>query len=368
MDGLSAASILGLGGFVVGLAYGAVVQRTDFCTMGAVSDIVLMGDYRRFRAWLAAIAVALLGTQALSLAGAVDIERSMYLTPRLGWLGAVLGGLLFGFGMTLTGGCISKNIVRLGGGNLKSLVVIMVTGVFAYMAIRGLFAPLRLSLEQASAVDLRQAGIRSQGLPAILAAAVPVPPSTLAAVLTVLVAGALAVFCFRDARFRASPVIAAGGVGVGLLVAAGFFVTGVLARDDFEPVRLASLTFVAPAGEALVYLMTFTGAAITFGIAAVAGGIVGGFLVAIARGTFRLETFANVEDTIRHLVGAALMGIGGVLALGCSIGQGVTGVSTLSLQSWIAFASIIIGATLGIKFLEEGSLRGALRALVARRP
>ncbi|MEJ2433672.1 MAG: YeeE/YedE thiosulfate transporter family protein, partial [Pseudolabrys sp.] len=133
MDGLSVTTIVGLGGFAVGLVFGGVVQRTNFCTMGGISDLVLMGDGRRFRAWLLAIAGAIIGTQALYFGGVIDIDKSIYLTPNLGWLGAIVGGAMFGFGMTQTGGCASKTLVRLGGGNLKSLVAMVVLGIFAYM-------------------------------------------------------------------------------------------------------------------------------------------------------------------------------------------------------------------------------------------
>jgi hypothetical protein len=147
---------------------------------------------------------------------------------------------------------------------------------------------------------------------------------------------------------------------------AGWFVTGVLAADEFNPVQLASITFVAPAGESLQYLMTFTGSTINFGIAVVGGVIVGGFLMAVATGTFRVESFVDRQDLTRHLGGAVLMGSGGVLALGCTIGQGISGMSTLALGSMIAWLSILGGGYLGLKYLEEGSFGGAIRAVFAR--
>lgn len=366
MPELSVITIVALAGFAVGLVFGGAVQRTNFCAMGGISDALLMGDTRRFRAWLLAIAVAIIGSQALQFAGVVDLNKSIYLSANLGWLGAILGGLMFGFGMTMTGGCTSKTLVRLGAGNLKSLIVILVLGIFAYMTLRGLLAVPRTQLESATNIDLARRGLSNQNLGEMAGAAVGLPALIGHAIVAVALALLFLAICFKDEGFRRSPRNIAGGVIVGLCVIAGWLVTGVLGADEFNPVPLASLTFVAPAGESLQYLMTFTGATINFGIAVTAGVIVGGFLMAIATGTFRVETFADREDLLRHLGGAALMGTGGVMALGCTIGQGITGMSTLSLGSLIAWLSILSGGYLGIKYLEEGSLGGAIRAVFVR--
>jgi uncharacterized protein len=366
MPELSVTTLVGLGGFAVGLVFGAVVQRTNFCTMGGISDAMLIGDTRRFRAWLLAIAVAIIGSQALHFAGVVDLNKSIYLSANLGWLGAIIGGLMFGFGMTQTGGCASKTLVRLGAGNLKSLVVIIVLGIFAYMTLRGLLALVRLQLETATNIDLTTRGLTNQNLGEMAGVAIGLP----ATVARVTVAAALALLflaiCFKDASFRGSARNIVGGAVVGLCAIGGWLVTGVLAADEFNPLPLASITFVAPAGESLQYLMTFTGATINFGIAVTAGVIVGGFLMAVATGSFQVEGFADRDDLVRHLGGAALMGTGGVLALGCTIGQGITGMSTLSLGSMIAWLSILCGGYVGIKYLEEGSFGGAIKAVFAR--
>jgi uncharacterized membrane protein YedE/YeeE len=365
MGGLSVTTVVGLGGFVIGLVFGAVVQKTNFCTMGGLSDLVLMGDGRRFRAWLLAIAVAIIGTQALYFGGVVDIDKSIYLSSNLGWLGAILGGAMFGFGMTQTGGCASKTLVRLGGGNLKSLVVMLVLGIFAYMTLRGLLAVARLQIETTN-IDLKLRGLNNQNLGEMAGAAIGLPAAPARAAVAAALALLFLVICFKDAGFRHSfPNIVAGLV-IGLCAVAGWLVTGVLAVDEFNPVQLASITFVAPAGEALQYLMTFTGATINFGIAVIGGVIVGSFLMAVATGSFRVESFVDRQDLTRHLSGAMLMGAGGVLALGCTIGQGITGMSTLSLGSMIAWLSILGGGYLGIKYLEEGSFGGAIKAVFAR--
>jgi uncharacterized membrane protein YedE/YeeE len=365
MNEVSATTIVALGGFAIGLVFGAVVQRTNFCTMGGISDLVLMGDGRRFRAWLLAIAVAIIGTQALDLWGAIDINKSIYLSANLGWLGAIIGGAMFGFGMTQTGGCANRTLVRLGSGNLKSLIVIIVLGIFAYMTLRGFLALPRLQIETTN-VDLAARGLTNQNLGEMAGAAIGMAAMPARAIVAAALALLFLVICFKDAAFRRSPENIVAGIVVGLAAVAGWFVTGVLGADEFNPVQLASVTFVAPVGESLQYLMTFTGATLNFGIAVVGGVIVGSFLMAMATGTFRVESFVDRQDLTRHLGGAMLMGSGGVLALGCTIGQGISGMSTLALGSMIAWLSILGGGYVGIKYLEEGSFGGAIKAVFAR--
>lgn len=363
---MSLSTLIGLLGFVTGLAFGATAQRTNFCTMGGVSDAVLLNDYRRLRAWVLAIAVAVAVSESLHLAGVLDLGRSIYLGASFGWLGAILGGLMFGFGMTLAGGCGSRTLVRLGAGNLKSLLVVFVLGLFAFMTLRGLIGLVRVNVIESTNLDLARLDIGSQGVPELAAVAFGLSPASARGLVTVVVVAGLLWWCLKDARFRASPRDVIAGVIIGLLIPAGWIITGVVGADPFEPTPLASLTFVAPVGESLIYLMLFTGTTITFGVAAVGGVIAGAALAAVAFGTFRLESFTSASDMLRHLAGGALMGTGGVLALGCTIGQGITGLSTLALGSVLAFLSIVAGAVCGLKYLEEGSLARALRALAAR--
>jgi uncharacterized membrane protein YedE/YeeE len=366
MGELGTTAILGLGGLFVGLVFGAVVQRTNFCTMGGVSDWILMEDGRRLRAWALAAAVALIGTQLLHMTGRIDTTKSMYLAPSFGWFGAILGGLMFGFGMTKTGGCASRTLVRFGAGNLKSLIVLMVMGIVAYMTMRGLLAPLRAQMETATSLNLGALGMKAAGLNDLLARATGFSANAARVAAIVLIGGGIIWFCFGDAEFRRSKRDILAGVGVGLTVIAGWVVTGILAADEFAPVPLGSLTFAAPMGESLQYLMTFTGSTLNFGIAVTAGVILGSFFAAVASGTFHLESFADRDDLLRHLGGAALMGVGAVLSLGCTIGQAVTGVSTLALGGLVTWAAIVAGAVYGVRHLEEGSYSGALKAMFAR--
>jgi uncharacterized membrane protein YedE/YeeE len=366
MSEIATTTIVGIGGFVTGLVFGAVAQRTNFCTMGGISDLVLMGDGRRLRAWMLATAVAIVGTQGLHFSGAIDINKSIYLSSNLGWLGAIVGGAMFGFGMTQTGGCANKTLVRLGAGNLKSLVVAIVLAITAYMTLRGLFALVRVQIENATNIELKTHGFGNQNIGEMAGVLLGVPASTARAAAAVLVAAAFLVFCFKDAAFRRSVTDVAAGLVIGLTAVAGWVITGIIAADEFNPVPLASISFVSPAGESLQYLMTFTGSTINFGIAVIGGVIAGSFLMAMATGTFRVEGFADRNDLVRHLGGAALMGAGGVMALGCTIGQGITGMSTLSLGSAIAWLSILAGGYFGLKYLEEGSFGGAIRTALAR--
>jgi len=351
--------------FLLGLLFGAIGQRTNFCTMGAVSDWVNTGDKNRLRAWLLAIGVAILATGYLQWSGRVDLQQSIYLTPNFGWLGHLLGGGLFGIGMTLASGCGQRTLVRLGGGNLKSLLVFLVLGITAYMTLRGLLALARVDLVEKANIDLSGVGLPGQGLPAIVGQLTGADDlSLISRTVAVLLGGGLVAYAFAARAFRRSPDDILAGIAIGFLVAAGWYVTGVVGFDDFEPTRLESFTFVSPTGESLMYMMTFTGSTIGFGVAAVFGVILGSFLYAVASKRFRIEAFASAGDMTRHLVGAVLMGFGGVLSLGCTIGQGVTGMSTLAAGSLLTLVSIVFGSALTIKtefyLLDE---MGFLRAL-----
>ncbi|MBI3444848.1 MAG: YeeE/YedE family protein [Magnetospirillum sp.] len=365
MTEMALTTVIGSAGFAAAMLFGAAARASDFCTMGALSDLVYLGDRRRLRAWVLAMAVAMIGTQALHGAGLIDLGRSLYLSGSMVWAGAILGGVMFGYGMTLAGGCGSKTLVRLGGGNLKSLLVLMVIGLFATMTLKGFFALERLAMEQATNLAPGAFGAANQSLPSLLARLGMPEPAGRLVVVGVLAGTALA-WCLRDPDFRADRQRMVGAVVLGLCVPLGWAITGILGADDFEPAPLASFSFIAPLGDSLIYLMTYTGSTITFGIAAVGGVIAGSFLVARLDGSFALEGFTDTADMKRHLVGGALMGAGGVMAMGCTIGQGLTGLSTLSATSILALLSIILGGIWGLNSLEEGGPLEGLRSLLAR--
>ncbi len=343
---------LAIGGLVIGFVFGALVFRTNFCTMGSVSDIVNLGDWRRFRAWVLAAVVALAGAQTLHWLGVVDLTKSMYLGASFNWFGHVIGGLIFGFGMVFAGGCPSRNLARAGAGDLRALLTLMIVGIFAYMAIGGLIGPVRASIEQATSLALPTA---TQGIGDLVDRSLALSAGfgrVLASWIVVLVGLA---YCFKDAEFRSSPVHVISGIGVGLLVVAGWALTG-LAFDDLaeRPTAPISLTYVRPSGDALEWLQRYTAAPVPgFGVATVFGAILGAFVAAKAMGRFRLLTFSDAGDTSRVLLGAMMMGVGGVMALGCTVGQGITGVSTLALGSFVTFGAIVAGAVVGLKALER---------------
>lgn len=355
-DALSqnAAASLAIGGLVIGFAFGFIVFRTNFCTMGSISDFVSFGDFRRFRAWVLAAGVAIIGAQLLQRAGILDMTKSMYLTTSFDWFGNILGGLMFGFGMVLGGGCVSRNIARAGGGDLRSLLTLLVTGLFAYMTIGGLLGPARFWLSQHTSFNLGSLKMETQSLGAIFGPHIGLTRVTADTVFAALLGGVALAYCFSDRAFRHSPMHILSGVGVGVCVLVGWALTG-LSYDEMSvsPTPVISLTYVRPAGDTVDWLQRFTAGRIPgFGVATVLGAVLGAFVAAMLMRRFRVATYSHARDTLRNLGGAALMGTGGVMALGCTVGQGVTGVSTLALGSYLAVSGIIAGGMAGIKYME----------------
>jgi uncharacterized membrane protein YedE/YeeE len=347
MSDLDPRTLLLLGGFAIGLAFGAVARWSAFCVRGAVEDLLSTPDAPRLRGYLLAAVVALIGTQALVGLGLLDLGKTPYLSSVLPLGGVVLGGLTFGIGMVLAGGCGARLLVLAAGGNLRSLVSLAVLAITAYATMRGLFALPRQTLSAATGVDLKLLGLTDQGLVPIAAKA----GGTDAARILMVAALAVPALVYILRRTVAARHLI-GGALIGLLVPAGFAVTGILAADEFNPVPPESLTVTGPLGQALLYGLTYTGAAMDFGVAWVLGIPVGAGLVAALRGEAKLEGFHGADHTRRYLVGGALMGIGGVFAVGCTVGQGLTGVSTLSIGSLLAIASIFAGAALAMRWRQ----------------
>jgi uncharacterized membrane protein YedE/YeeE len=357
-DPAALASTVVWGAFALAFVFGAVANRTNFCTMGAVSDVVNMGDWNRMRMWLLAIAVAIAGASALQLSGWIDVSKTIYTSPRFTWLSYILGGLLFGVGMTLASGCGSKTLIRIGGGNLKSLVVAIVLAITAYMSLKGIFAVFRVGALDPVGVTFAV----PQDLPSLLAPVLGVSKKTLLIALGAGIAAGLLAFVFKAREFRTFDNILGGAV-VGLVVVGCWYLSGNVGHVAEDPAtleerflatnsgRMESLSFVAPYAYSLELLMLWSDKSrvMTLGIAAVAGMLAGSFAYALASRSFRLEGFRDPGDLINHLVGATLMGFGGVLGLGCTIGQGISGLSTLALGSFFAFFSIVAGAAATMK-------------------
>jgi len=359
-----------LWGFVLAAVFGFVANRANFCVMGAISDVIHMASKGRLGAWFLAIGIAILGTQALQLAGLVDVGESRYQGTSLGWLGSLAGGLLFGVGMTLGAGCGQRNLVRLGGGNLKSLVVLLVLGITAYATVRGLLGLFRVNVVEPTNIDLGAYGFTDQSFVSAIGLGAGIENlDVLRGILALLAGGGFIVYALRQRALRTSVDNLLAGVVLGAVVIVAWYVTGYLGKDDFEPVPVESMSFIASTGDTVSYVMTFTGATISFGIAVVLGMIFGSLVYAVASRSFRIETFSTRPEMVSHLVGGALMGFGGVLALGCTIGQGVSGMSTLSIGSAIAMVSIVIGSAFTMKveyyLLDEQGWRTAVAAALS---
>ncbi|MEO5670388.1 MAG: YeeE/YedE family protein [Ramlibacter sp.] len=344
--------------FFISMVFGAVVQRTGFCTMGALSDVVYMGDWTRVRQWGLASGVAMIGFGVMAWAGWIDPDQTLYASSRWIWLSALVGGAIFGFGMVLSSGCASKALVRAGGGNLKAVVVLIVLGVAAFATLKGLTAVWRVQTVDRVAVDFNT----SANLASWVAQAFSASTSGAALALGLAIGGALVAWAVAGKGFRGNNLLA--GLGVGGAVTAMWWVTGHMGfvaehPDTLQASFLATnsgraeaLSFVSPIAYTLDWLMFYSdrNKLLTVGIVSVFGVVAGSAAVALAQRTFRWEGFGGTADLGHHLAGAVLMGVGGVTGMGCSIGQGVSGVSTLSATSFVALAAMFGGAVAALKY------------------
>ncbi len=381
--------------FAISIILGAVANKTNFCTMGAVSDMVNMGDWGRMRAWLLAIATALLGVVLLESMGMVNADQAFppYRSGQLLWAENLLGGLAFGIGMTLASGCGNKTLVRMGGGNLKSLVVFIIVGVIAWFMVNP-FPNSDQTLMSVLFIDwLRPLAVSLSGqqdLGSILAADNAVNTRLIIGVLLGL---ALIGFIFKSADFRSSFDNILGGLAVGLIVLAAWYISSNLSiniegepvslrdsvnptmeywdmypdfhpnledKPDGAPLSPQSFTFINPIGQTAGYMgKGFDSTLLTFGVMAVFGVVLGSLLWSLISKSFRIEWFFNAKDFFTHVIGAVLMGFGGILAMGCTIGQGITGVSTLAVGSIIALLAIITGSAVTMKIQYMLMMRGS---------
>jgi len=353
--------------FVIAAGLGAIVNKTNFCTMGAVSDWVNMGDHGRMRAWLLAMALAMGGVALLEATNLISLGSETfppYRTASFGWLRYLVGGALFGIGMTLASGCGNKTLVRVGAGNLKSLVVLAIASVMAYLMLwTPFYEQLFHPWVSATTIELAQHGIPSQELGAVIAGMSGLPPSR---VFNAAIGGAIAIgllgYALYSAEFRGSFDNLLGGTAVGFAVLAGWYLTGGplgLAWKEYAEfatvvpsrVQVQSYTFISPMGDSVRYLLNPGDLSlINFGVVALAGMIAGSFVYAVAARTFRVEWFASWKDFANHALGGVMMGVGGVLSMGCTVGQAITGMSTVAVGSMLTFAAIVGGAAATMKY------------------
>ncbi len=353
--------------FTIAVIMGAVVNKTHFCTMGAVSDWINIGDTGRMRAWVFAMVVALLGVIALEFSGTVNLSGETfppYRSSNFAWPRYVLGGLLFGLGMVLASGCGNKTLVRVGSGNLKSLVVLLIGMVASYLMLWSpLYEKAFLPWLQPATINLARYGMPTQQAGDMIAGLLGQASSkTNNMAVALMFAAGMLIFVFRSKDFRSSFDNILGGAVVGLAIVAGWYLTGgplgqswkdyaEMATDIPSRVQVQSYTFVSPMGDTVRYLLDPAKfSLINFGVVALVGVIAGSFIYAVFTKTFRVEWFASAGDFVNHAIGGALMGIGGVLAMGCTVGQAITGMSTLAVGSMLTFAAIVAGAVATMKY------------------
>jgi len=308
-------------GLALGLAFGALAQVTRFCLRRA-----LVGGAAERRpalgVWLAALAAAVLGTQGAVAAGWISFADHRFLAADMPILAIVTGGALFGAGMVLTRGCVSRLTVLFASGNLRALAVLLIFAVTAHATLKGVLAPLRTTLGSVT---------------------LPIAPTLPGAPLfwvTLIGLAALTIAWRSGAR----PLHLGLAAVLGLLVPAGWVGTGFVLLDDFDPVALQSLSFTAPYADTLFWTIANTSIPANFGVGLIGGTVAGAFVLALLRGEFQWHSFESPAQTGRYAFGATLMGIGGVLAGGCTVGAGLAGVPTLGVAAALALAAIALGA------------------------
>jgi len=336
-------------GLLIGGILGAAARWKHFCTLSALERYWYAGDDQGLRMWVFAIAVALASTQALVATHVVSLDSVFYLQPRLSLLGAIGGGILFGLGMALVGTCGFGALVQLGGGSMRSLIIIVTIGISALVAQRGLIGQFRNSVVEPLALDLSFFG--SQSIGTIVSTVVDTNISHWVAL---IIAMLLFAWVLKSKKFRGNHKAQLSSLIIGLCVSAGWVITEIHQAVSFNVVQVESASFVLPPGEILFSLMAVTGKIPDYGMGLVPGVVLGACVVAFFRGDVRWEACDDARELNRHLFGAILMGTGGVFAGGCTIGQAVSGASTLALSAPIVFASIILGAKFGLRWLMEG--------------
>lgn len=353
MFGLGEEWLLPLAGLGAGFAMGFFGRRNHFCMMASLERRWYANDSSGLRAWALAAAIAMIATQTMSFTGIIDVHQSFYLSSSFPLIGAVAGGLMFGVGMALVGTCAFGAVLRLGGGSLRAAVVLTGIALAALATQRGLLATFRLPLIDHTALDLNFAGDQSIG--ALLSALTGLD---LRLTVAVLVAAGLLGWVFRDTAFRRQYGRIFGSAVIGLAIAFGWFATCMLQKTLMSPVQVEAGSFVSPLGDTMLQIITFTGVLPDYGVGVVIGVLLGAASAALIARDIRWEACDDARELSRHLAGAFLMGVGGVCAMGCTVGQGISAASMLAVSAPVVMISIACGARVGLEFLLEGTLFG----------
>ncbi|WP_428671027.1 YeeE/YedE family protein [Roseibium sp.] len=353
LDPVMLAPFLGvLGGCVLGY----VARMTHFCTLASLERHWYAGDSNRLRVWVLASVTALVGTQVLVALDLADPGASFYLSPAFPWTGAILGGFMFGVGMALVGTCGFGAVLRLGGGSLRALVVLTVIGLSALAAQRGIVGSLRVPLVDNMAVYFTETG--SQSIGDILSELTGV---RLQEAVAVMIAVAGLAWIFKSPTFRRQYSKIGSAIVIGAVIPFGWWATTFAAEKAFSPVQIEAGSFVVPVGDTIMKLITYTGTWPDYGVGLVVGTLAGAVVAALVRRDIRWEACDDARELGRHLLGGTLMGVGGVFAMGCTIGQGITAFSTMAISAPVVMLSMAVGARVGLAWLIEGSVLAPFR-------
>jgi len=344
---LESAWAVPIAGLLCGIVLGAVARRSNFCTLTSLERHWYSEDSTGLRTWALAAVTTLLLTQFLWHNGTIDLERSFYLSTHINFINIIAGGLTFGFGMALVGTCGFGALIRLGSGSLRSLVIVFAMGLMALSAQRGTISTLREWSNGHFAYALPHSQSAHDALIALGM------PSVFAGIVLTLAITLFVFWIFRSGFIKQHSAIFTGAA-IGCCIAFGWFATSTLQGFQFEPVQLEAGSFVLPPGE-LIFSALFADSVPDYSVGLVVGVIIGAFAVSLAERNIRWEACDDARELSRHLAGGLLMGVGGVFASGCTIGQGLSAFSLLAISAPIAIISIVVGARLGLSYLIEGS-------------
>ena len=345
MDGLPDTTLMALVGLAGGLMLGLAARLGRFCTLGAIEDFLYQNSAIRLRMWFVGIGVAVLGVYALAGVGAVALDDAVYLATGWSPVASILGGLIFGYGMSIAGNCGFGALARSGGGDFRAFVIVIMMGISAYVMLSGPLASTRVAL-----VDGTTLALNDSSLPGLLAQVMGVGPGAIGLALGMLILAA----ALSSKQFLAAPKSILWGGFVGLAIVSGYWGTSWVADTHFSALPVISHTFSAPLGETMIYVMTSSGGGLSFGVGSVVGVLAGAFCGSLIKGHFRWEACEDPRELRRQILGAVLMGFGSVLAFGCTVGQGLSAFSVLAISAPVTFLAIFAGAAIGLRQLITG--------------